>query len=303
MVGFEFTARGQFVFRRRSGEASLHFSLAERLLYGLPQYVIALAIAALLIAANGMGKWAQRFREERSEKKADSHESFVLSSVMGLLALLMGFTFSMAINSFNDRRALVVEEAASIQSAYLDVQSLPAPYRTRMSNGLINYSDVRIAAATATEPSRAQALLRKSEVIQEALWTTAMAAEQSAPGQPAKSVVRRAENVISVGERRFDSRLPSVPIGIHGVLLIFLTIAATAIGYTYSGAAERVRAVLLVLFTVTLILIVDIEQPTRGFIVESQRPMENVREWMSAHPPAAIERKILSERSLSPTNT
>lgn len=280
----------------------MHFSLAERLLYGLPQYVIALAIIALLIAANAMGKWAQRFREERSEKKAESHESFVLSSVMGLLALLMGFTFSMAINSFNDRRALVVEEAASIQSAYLDVQSLPEPYRTRMSNELIAYADARIAAATSTEPSRAQSLLQKSETIQKALWTTAMAAEQSVPGQPANSIVQKTENIIGVGERRFDSRLPFVPIGIHGVLIAFLAIAAAAIGYTYSGAAERVRAVLLLLFTVTLVLIVDIEQPTRGFIVESQRPMEKAREWMSADPPVAIDRQIISERGLPPRN-
>lgn len=45
-------------------------------------------------------------------------------------------------------------------------------------------------------------------------------------------------------------------------------------------------------------LIVNIERPTHGFIVESQRRIEKAREWMLADPPAAIDRQIFRARSL-----
>src|SRR4051794_38424984 len=101
----------------------MQFSLAERLLYGLPQIVITLLILVLLAVANFVGHRLRLARDKRSGSNADnSHEGFVVSSVIGFLALLMGFTFSMAVTTFNNRAAMVVQEAISVQSSYLDAQ-------------------------------------------------------------------------------------------------------------------------------------------------------------------------------------
>ena len=44
--------------------------------------------------------------------------------MLGLLALLLGFTFSMAVDRFDARRAVVLEEANAIGTAYLRTQVL-----------------------------------------------------------------------------------------------------------------------------------------------------------------------------------
>ena len=56
--------------------------------------------------------------------------------ILGLLALLTGFTFSIAIGRFETRRELVLEHANAVGTAYLRVQLLPEPHLARMS-GLI----------------------------------------------------------------------------------------------------------------------------------------------------------------------
>src|SRR5262245_16025982 len=64
---------------------------------------------------------------KRSQKKLLRHKSDVSTHTMGLLALILGFSLSMAVDRFERRRELVVEEANAIGTAYLQSKLIKFP--------------------------------------------------------------------------------------------------------------------------------------------------------------------------------
>jgi len=98
-----------------------------------PLTVIALAIMAALVAAATIGYRGHLWLLHRSgETEPESHDH-LLSAVLGLLALLLGFTFSLALNRYEARRDLVVQEANAIGTAWLRAQLLEPPNKAAMS--------------------------------------------------------------------------------------------------------------------------------------------------------------------------
>src|SRR5690349_21188437 len=75
-----------------------------------PIWVTALLIAALLLGACELG-FRLGGRRSGAEKTDQGH---VLSAMLALLGLLVGFTFSIAVGRHELRRGLVVEEANAI---------------------------------------------------------------------------------------------------------------------------------------------------------------------------------------------
>ncbi|MCE2988033.1 MAG: hypothetical protein LW830_09285 [Phenylobacterium sp.] len=70
-------------------------------------------------------------------------EGLIATSMVGLLSLLIAFTFSLALARHELRRTLVVEEANAIGVAYMRAQLLKEPYRSDLSNVIISYAQVR----------------------------------------------------------------------------------------------------------------------------------------------------------------
>src|SRR5262249_33947245 len=91
-----------------------------------PVAAIGASLFLSAIAATLIGIWLRVRSAPRNNEDEDtnSHEGYVVSAVLGLLALLMGFTFSLAIDRFETRRVMVVEAANDIGTAYLRAQLL-----------------------------------------------------------------------------------------------------------------------------------------------------------------------------------
>jgi di/tricarboxylate transporter len=78
------------------------------------QWVVFLFVLSVLVAAAEIGfKSGLRFSYKSDEKSRSLLGSFQ-ASVLGLLALLLGFSFSMAVDRYDQRRDLVVAEANTI---------------------------------------------------------------------------------------------------------------------------------------------------------------------------------------------
>src|SRR5262249_40310966 len=139
--------------------------------------------ATLLLAmcvTAGLGIMLQvrigRGQAEADKGSSDGQEGYIVSAVLGLLALLLGFTFSLSVDRFDTRRHLVLEEANAIGTVYLRAQLLPEPHRSRTSNLLIRYTDNRIALAE-TAPGQVQdRLLANSDALLTDLWSATAAA-------------------------------------------------------------------------------------------------------------------------------
>src|SRR5262249_14923602 len=119
-------------------------------LYRTPLMALALGalVCMLLAALAGMALRGHQDRAGATERH-DEQEGYVVTAVLGLLALLMGFTFALAVDRFETRRLLVLEEANAIENAYVYAQMLDEPHRTRLCDLLVRYTDNSLAMARA----------------------------------------------------------------------------------------------------------------------------------------------------------
>lgn len=254
--------------------------------------VIAAMLFAAMSAAAAIGTWLQR-RAAGDEGKEEGQEGYIVSAVLGLLALLMGFTFSLAVDRFEARRHLVLEEANAIGTAYLRAQLLDQPHRARMTDLLVRYTDNRIAVAKASPGSaRQRRLLTTNDALLTDIWAATSAAFDSIRPAPFSSTYLDSVNLlIDLDASRKAARAARVPVVVFVVLFVYVIIAAAVLGYVLKGARGRVAAgVLMALLTLSLTLTIDVNRPTLGGVTESQQPMEDLRKSLAAQPPDVFDK-------------
>ena len=75
----------------------------------------------------------------------------ILGAALTLLGLIIGFSFSMATNRYDERKAFEEEEANAIGTEYVRADVLPAAEAVRVRVLLRDYLDARISFYTADE--------------------------------------------------------------------------------------------------------------------------------------------------------
>jgi hypothetical protein len=269
-----------------------------------PIWIIGLLIFGGMFAASVFGSWLRQRNDRRkgdaktARKERSSQQAFLVSSVMGLLALLIGFTFSMAVDRFDARRHNVLEEANTIGTTYLRSQLLEEPHRTRLSKLLVDYSDLRIDLATTEPGPKVKPLMEQSDRLIANLWTATVAAFPSIrPYDFSSSYLETMNALIDMDATRQASRAAHVPSEVFLVLLLYQFMAAGVISYTLVGhGGQQTEMLLFLLFGIALVLVIDIDRPTTGGITESQRPMLQLRAFMKAQPPASFDRLSQTSR-------
>ena len=278
-------------------------SFIDRALHVTPFWLLALAVFLGMAAAAWIGWWLRQRRNRRigpAAEKEDDQENLVVSSVMGLLALLIGFTFSLAIDRFDTRRERVLAESNAIGTAYLRTQLLEEPHRARISKLLVDYTDLSLTLSQATPGPAQQALLKRNDALITDLWAATMAAFPGIRGYDFSSAYLDSMNgLIDLNAARQQARRARVPSEILLSLYLYQLIAAGTIGYVLIGrGGRRTGTLLLLLFGISLVVVIDVDYPGGGGINTSQEPMVRLKaslaDWTQAdfdrYAPAGLPR-------------
>ena len=245
---------------------------------------IGATVFVLMFVALVAGSWLRRRRDRTPEERGpgwEATESTVIA-VSTLLALLLGFSFSLAIERFEARRLLVLDQANAIDAAYLHAQLLPEPHRRRISDILVAYTNNRIVLATA-EPSRGAALQAKNDALLTDLWTAASAALGSIKHPDySNTFLQSMTLVIESDNLRQESRRIHIPSIIFVILIAYLIVTCGILGYLLTGVQGKMSALVLILMAIFLLLVIDIDRPNEGAVRESQAPMEWLRAKLAA---------------------
>ena len=251
--------------------------------------LISLMLASL--AGYAIRQVEQRRAARREEAVEHSQESYLVGSMLGLLALLLAFSFSMALNRYEERRHLVVQEANAIGTAYLRAQILDEPHRSRLSGLLVEYTDNRIELASAS-PGRGKPLLARNDRLLTDIWAAVAASRESALRHGMTTALLMTYNeVIDLDTERKVARQIRVPATVMMLLYGFLIMTALVLGYVLEERRGRMGAgVLFLILSLYIGIISDLSRPAAGSILESQEPMLMLRQSMKSQPPAAFDR-------------
>ena len=258
-------------------------------LYVIGAVLLGFMLIAFIVCFRSRLYFAPPIEADGSRRNRD-YDGYIVSAALGLLALLLGFTFSLTINRYEERRQLVVAEANAIGTAYLRVQLLSAPHRDRLSGLLATYVDTQIALA-GTNYAAGSPLLKKDDMLLTDIWAATAAAFDAVKQTPfSNALVESMNRMIDLDASRRAARGTQIPIEVFVVLLVYVVGTSGILGYVIAGGRDRVVAVfLLALFSLSLMLILDLDRPISGGIRESQEPMEDLRASLQSRPPATFD--------------
>jgi hypothetical protein len=197
--------------------------------------------------------------------------------IIGLLALMIGFTFAMALSRFEARREAVLDEANAIGITALRAQLLPAPHSAEALKLLREYVQIRLDI-TQRVPSQTDldAAIARSNALLQALWQQAKAVAATDRGPVMGLFIQPLTQVIENHEKRLAAlrtKLPNIVLmALYGVAIIATAFA----GYASGLQAWRSRWPVYIMGTLiaaVILLIQDIDRPSTGFIRVSQQPM------------------------------
>jgi hypothetical protein len=215
---------------------------------------------------------------ERTGARGSANVSTLESAVLGLLALMIGFTFAMALSRFEARREAILNEANAIGTTALRARLLPDPYRAEVLNLLRDYIAIRIEI-TQRSVSRTDLLaaMEQSNRLQEALWQQAKAIAAKDSGMvPTGLFIQTLNEMIDNQAKRLAVLRNRVPNTVMLALFAVAAIAGAFAGYASGLDERRTRAPVLVmgfLVAAVILLIMDLDRPGAGFIDVSQQPM------------------------------
>lgn len=263
-------------------------------LSGLPLGGVVLTVLASMLLAAWLGHGVhvlQRRRAGGDGEKEHMQESYLVGSMLGLVALLLAFSFAMAVDRYEERRHLVVQEANAIGTAYLRSQLLDEPHRARLSSLLVAYTDNRIALASA-KPEELDGQVAANDRLLTAIWAAVAAAKDSANSHGVTTAMLITFNeVIDLDTERKIARQVRVPAPVLMTLYTFLIMTAAVLGYVLEERRAWIGAfVLFVLLSLYVSVIADLNRPASGSIQESQEPMKMLRQSLKSQPPQVFDR-------------
>jgi hypothetical protein len=240
---------------------------------------------AIILAASEIG-WQLGARDSG---RAGGNVSTLESAMLGLLALIIGFTFAMALSRFEARRVAVLNEANAIGTTALRARLLPEPHRKDILKLLKEYVQIRVDIAQSDHsPAELRTVVDRSNVIQEALWQQAKALVAKDNSMvPTGLFIQTLNEMIDDQEKRlaaFRNRVPHVVlVGLFGIAAITGGFA----GYASGLDPKRNRPPVYImgfLVSAVILLIFDLDRPSSGFITTDQQSMIDVAASIGAFP-------------------
>lgn len=249
----------------------------------IPLWFLFLATCLLswlaLLGGYRFGGWRHAHVVEEKESSLGP----VVASILGLLAFLLAFTFSLAATRFDARRQAVLDEANAIGTTYLRTRLLPEPQRTKTANLLRKYVDVRIRGI---EEHNVEEAIIQSEQLHELIWSEAVKATENKNSEPVMTglFVQSLNQSIDLHATRIHAGIRSrIPMSIWAALLALALLSMASVGYQAGLAATRRSPAmfgLVLAFAGVLYLIADLDRSLEGFLTVSQQALVDLQRNM-----------------------
>jgi hypothetical protein len=206
----------------------------------------------------------------------------ISAALLGMLAFVLAFTFSMAASQYNNRKEMVLLEANALGTAYLRADLVDELYGKEIKRLLREYVNTRLEAV---HKEKRVSSLKRSIEIHRLLWKEVRLAAIDSPNTNTSLVVKAINEVIDIHEMRVKAALrDKIPNSIQFTLIVILIMAMMTIGIEagYSGYRRLLIIIPLVLaFAALTALIGELNRPQEGIIKVGQESMISLQKSMN----------------------
>jgi hypothetical protein len=191
-------------------------------------------------------------------------------ALLGLLGLLLAFTFNLSSLRYDARRQAVVEEANIIGTALLRSDLYPDSIKCLLKADFKQYIEARINYyEVGNDEAKIQEALNKSMHISQKIWNRVAELSQKKENYLCSmQMIPALNNMIDIVTSRDDKRLAHVPESILYLLFILCLTSSFIIGY--GRKSQKMDWIIVscfaIMISITVYLILDLDQSRSGII-------------------------------------
>jgi hypothetical protein len=239
-----------------------------------PSIVFAFALVAQIVAAFAgdlLRKHIQRF------KQGERHDfNTIQAATLTLLALIIGFTFSMAVTRYDTRKTLEEAEANAIGTEYLRADLLPDELGARTRDLLRQYLDLRIALYQGADEDVVKDINQRTAKLQGELWASVLPATTRQPTPIVALAVAGMNDVINSQGYTQAAWWNRIPVGAWTLMALMAISCNLLVGYGERRKGALILFVLPVIVSIAFFLIADLDSPRGGVIRVHPQNLEAV---------------------------
>jgi hypothetical protein len=245
---------------------------------------MALIIFALIVLFIWLGYYFHKKKIANYPEIAKLSWGAIEGSVLGIMSLLLGFTFSLVVTKFEVRRHLIVDEMLNIHSAILFSDLFPDSIRTPLHADFKEYLETRRTYyEQGKNEVRVIEALKKSKEISERIWKKVVFDSDNPQVRlRSQQMIPALSKMISSIFERDESRNSGVPQLILWTLLVLVLITSFFLGTNLSGKKSYKILILgyALVLVLTLNLIIELNTPRSGLITlnATQQKMNELTE-------------------------
>jgi hypothetical protein len=251
-------------------------------MYEIRPGVVAIVLAVLFPLAVEAGFRLEKMLARR--RPIELHvegAGYTVSAIIGLLGLLIGFTFALASERFDTRRDLVVDEANAVSTTWLRQQMLDDPWRSRLVILMRDYVRARQQSAAADlDPPGLERLGLRTAALQRQIWRETTAALRTPSGAPLTVPLTQTTNqMFDLAASRLAANEAKVPLEVILMLIAFATVSALVMGYALAMSGNRFTLIstgVFIMAALAIAMILDLDGPGRGGIRVPEAPFDRV---------------------------
>jgi hypothetical protein len=226
-----------------------------------------------VIVLSGSAWIGATLRTRNPEQTQREDFGIVLGATLTLLGLIIGFSFSMATNRYDQRKNYEEAEANAIGTEYVRADLLPTTDAAKVSSLLKTYLDERILFYTARDDRQLQAIDAHTAQLQTELWSTVRLPAMAKPTPVSALVLSGMNDVLNSQGYTQAAWWNRIPTPAWGLMTIIAVCANVLVGYGSHRGKGRSIFLLVVplLASVAFMLIADLDSPRGGLIHVSPR--------------------------------
>lgn len=238
----------------------------------VPPLLFALALFAGMLILLELGRRIGIKRRSKESEGERGSLGTIEGAVFALFGLVLAFTFSGAASRFNEKRALIAEEANCIETAYLRLNLLSETAQPELQELFRRYTDSRTKTyRLLPNLDAAKTEMAESKKIQKQIWTKAISATalQDSHGDAGKLLLPALNNMIDIMTTRTMAIETHPPAIIYALLFSLGLICSLLAGYRMAVGQHRSWLHILSFALITVVLtyvILDVEYPRAGLI-------------------------------------
>ena len=225
------------------------------------------------------------FLKRQRKLEEDVREDFgvILTATLTLLGLIIGFSFSMAINRYDQRKNYEEAEANAIGTEYLRADLLPETDATRVRALLSEYLDRRILFYRTRDEQQLRQINTNTAQLQSELWSAVRAPAAAQPTPMIALAIWGMNDVLNSAGYTQATWWNRIPLAAWALMALIAICSNVLVGYG-ARRAEAERTLMLVLPLVVSIsfFLIDIDSPRGGVIRVQPRNLVGLAQSLCA---------------------